>query len=98
MDWSFIERFTPMYTKAAVLTLTIGAAGIVCAVIVGLVCAMVKYYAAYRAAVFSVFRASESGNTAVKRGVRHNRSYISGRELYGGELFKRAELGGKNTA
>ena len=33
-----------MYTKAAVLTLTIGAAGIVCAVIVGLVCAMVKYY------------------------------------------------------
>ena len=44
MDLSFIERFTPMYTKAAVLTLTIGAAGIVSAVIVGLVCAMVKYY------------------------------------------------------
>lgn len=33
-----------MYAEAALLTLTIGAAGIVCAVIVGLVCAMVKYY------------------------------------------------------
>lgn len=44
MNWSFIEKFTPMYAKAAGLTLTIGAAGIVCAVILGLVCAMVKYY------------------------------------------------------
>lgn len=44
MDWSFIVKFTPMYAEAALLTLTIGAAGIVCAVIVGLVCAMVKYY------------------------------------------------------
>ena len=33
-----------MYAEAALLTLTIGATGIVCAVIVGLVCAMVKYY------------------------------------------------------
>lgn len=44
MDWSFIEKFTPMYAEAALLTLTIGAAGIVCAAIVGLVCAVVKYY------------------------------------------------------
>lgn len=44
MNWSFIEKFTPMYARAAALTLTIGAAGIVCAAMVGLVCAMVKYY------------------------------------------------------
>ena len=33
-----------MYAEAALLTLTIGAAGIVCAVILGFACAMVKYY------------------------------------------------------
>ncbi len=33
-----------MYAEAALLTLTIGAAGIVCAVILGFACAMAKYY------------------------------------------------------
>lgn len=44
MDWSFIERFAPMYCEAAVLTVTIGVFGIVLAIAVGLVCALVKYY------------------------------------------------------
>lgn len=44
MDWSFIEKFTPMYAQAALLTVTIGAAGIALAIVTGLVCALVKYY------------------------------------------------------
>ena len=44
MDWSFITRYSPLYVKAAVLTLTIGAVGIVLAAVVGLLCAFAKYY------------------------------------------------------
>lgn len=44
VNWSFIERFTPMYVEAAALTLTIGVIGILCALAVGLICALVKYY------------------------------------------------------
>lgn len=44
MDWSFITRYSPLYVKAAVLTLTIGAAGIVLAAVLGLLCAFAKYY------------------------------------------------------
>ena len=44
MDWSFIEKFTPMYCEAAVLTVIIGAFGILIAIAIGLVCALVKYY------------------------------------------------------
>lgn len=44
LDWSFIKEFTPMYAQAALLTVTIGAIGIVLAIAVGLLCALVKYY------------------------------------------------------
>lgn len=44
VDFEFIEKFTPMYLEAARLTVVIGAAGIVLAAAVGLVCALVKYY------------------------------------------------------
>ncbi len=44
MDWSFITRYTPMYVKAAGLTLSIGGTGIVIALVIGLFCAVVKYY------------------------------------------------------
>lgn len=44
MNLDFIHKFTPMYLKAAWLTLTIGAAGIVLAAALGLLCALVKYY------------------------------------------------------
>lgn len=44
MDWSFIQKFAPMYVEAAGLTVSIGALGIVLAIAVGLVCALVKYY------------------------------------------------------
>lgn len=44
MDWSFITQYSPLYVKAAVLTLTIGAAGIVLAAVIGLLCAFAKYY------------------------------------------------------
>ncbi|MBD5383782.1 MAG: amino acid ABC transporter permease [Ruminococcaceae bacterium] len=44
MDFNFIQKFLPMYAKAALLTLIIGVVGIVLSVIIGLVCALVKYY------------------------------------------------------
>ena len=44
MDISFIQRFAPMYAEAALLTLGIGTVGIVLSVVVGLICALVKYY------------------------------------------------------
>ena len=44
MDWSFIQKFAPVYAEAGVLTVTIGVVGIILSVAVGLVCALVKYY------------------------------------------------------
>ena len=43
MDWEFIVKYLPMYEKAAWLTVRIGFAGAACAIIVGLICAVVQY-------------------------------------------------------
>ncbi len=44
MDISFIEKFAPMYAKAALLTIGVALAGILLSIVVGLLCALVKYY------------------------------------------------------
>ena len=44
MDWNVIAQSLPLYKKAAWLTLRLGLAGIVIAIVVGLVCALVQYY------------------------------------------------------
>ena len=44
MDWNVIGQYLPLYKKAAWLTLRLGLAGIVIAIVVGLVCALVQYY------------------------------------------------------
>ena len=44
MDISFIEKFAPMYAKAALLTIWVALAGILLSIVVGLLCALVKYY------------------------------------------------------
>lgn len=44
MDWNVIAQYLPLYKKAAWLTLRLGLAGIVIAITVGLVCALVQYY------------------------------------------------------
>ena len=44
MNWEFIIKYFPLYQRAAVLTVKIGAIGIVFAVLVGLICAAVQYY------------------------------------------------------
>ena len=46
MDWNVIAQYLPLYKKAAWLTLRLGLAGIVIAIVVGLVCALVQYYKA----------------------------------------------------
>ena len=44
MDWNVIAQYLPLYKKTAWLTLRLGLAGIVIAIVVGLVCALVQYY------------------------------------------------------
>jgi len=44
VDWNVIAQYLPLYKKAAWLTLRLGLAGIVIAIAVGLVCALVQYY------------------------------------------------------
>ena len=44
MDWNVIAQYLPLYKQAAWLTLRLGLAGIVIAIVVGLVCALVQYY------------------------------------------------------
>ena len=42
MNWEFIMKYLPLYQKAAVLTVKIGTAGIICAVLIGLLCTAVQ--------------------------------------------------------
>lgn len=44
MDFEFIKKFIPMYVEAARLTLIIGVIGIVLSAVIGLLCALAKYY------------------------------------------------------
>ena len=44
MNWKFIMKYLPLYEKAAVLTVRIGAMGVVIAILVGLICAAIQYY------------------------------------------------------
>ena len=44
MDWNVIAQYLPLYKKDEWLTLRLGLAGIVIAIVVGLVCALVQYY------------------------------------------------------
>lgn len=43
MNWDFIVKYLPMYERAAVLTIKLGLMGVVCAVILGLICAVIQY-------------------------------------------------------
>ena len=44
MDWSVIQQYLPQYQKAAVLTVRLGVAGILLAIVIGLICAVLQYY------------------------------------------------------
>ena len=41
MDWNAIQQYLPLYQKAAVLTVRLGVAGIIFAIIIGLACAVI---------------------------------------------------------
>ena len=43
MNWEFILKYLPMYERAAWLTIRIGFAGVVCDIILGLICAVIQY-------------------------------------------------------
>lgn len=44
MNWEFILKYLPLYQKAAWLTVRIGFAGVLLAVVTGLLCAAIQYY------------------------------------------------------
>lgn len=44
MDWGFIQRFLPMYVRAAGLTLRIGCIGILLSMALGLLCCVARVY------------------------------------------------------
>ena len=44
MNWEFIFTYLPLYQKAAWLTVKIGSAGVVLAIVIGLLCAAIQYY------------------------------------------------------
>ena len=44
MNWDFIMKYLPLYQKAAVLTVKIGAAGILFSILIGLFCAAAQYF------------------------------------------------------
>lgn len=44
MDFGFMTKYAPMYVQAAWLTLRLGVIGILCSLLIGLVCAILQYY------------------------------------------------------
>lgn len=44
MDWDYIVNYLPLFEKATLLTLRIGWIGIILAIVVGLLCAVIQYY------------------------------------------------------
>ena len=44
MDFEFIKKVTPMYVEASSLTLKLALTGILLSLILGLICALIKYY------------------------------------------------------
>lgn len=44
MDLNFIAEYIPLFAKAALLTVRLGVAGILLAIIIGLVCSLILYY------------------------------------------------------
>jgi amine acid ABC transporter, permease protein, 3-TM region, His/Glu/Gln/Arg/opine family len=43
LDWGFISKYTPLYVRAAGLTVQIALAGIVLSFLVGLICSIIQY-------------------------------------------------------
>lgn len=44
LNWDVIAQYIPLYQKAAILTVKLGILGVLFAVLIGLVCALVQYY------------------------------------------------------
>lgn len=44
MDFSFTQKYTPLYVEAAKLTMRIAVVGIILAILTGLVCSICRYY------------------------------------------------------
>ena len=57
MDWNAIQQYLPLYQKAAVLTVRLGVAGIIFAIIIGLACAVIQHAAAGAAVLYLLWPA-----------------------------------------
>ena len=108
MNWEFIEKYLPMYEKAALLTVKIGIVGILFAILVGLICAAVQYYKVPVLRWIVTVYVELSRNTPllvqlffiyygfpdpdVGGAVRCSRSGIFRRQLYGRKLPQRSGI------
>ena len=105
MDFEFIREQTPLYIEAAKLTLHMAVIGVLLAIVVGLVCSMIKYF---RIPVLRqivecyielsrntplliqlFFLYSENRDCPQFRTVCDHRTDLSRRQLYGRSLPKR---------
>lgn len=44
LNWEVIWQYLPLYQEAAILTVRLGTAGIILAILIGLICAIVQYF------------------------------------------------------
>ena len=44
LDWEVIQKYLPLFEDAALLTVKIGVIGIIFSIIVGVICAAIRYY------------------------------------------------------
>lgn len=44
VDWEFILKYLPLYGKAAILTIRLGVSGVLLSVLIGILCAAVRYF------------------------------------------------------
>ena len=44
MDFAFIKEYAPVFYQAGKLTVVMAAAGIICSIVLGLICSLIRYY------------------------------------------------------
>ena len=103
MNWDFIIKYLPMYERAALLTVKLGLAGVICVIIVGLICAIIQYekvpvarqiVAVYielsrNTPLLYILWTSKDWNPDRSADMWNRRTDISWRKLYGRSVSKR---------
>ena len=99
MNWDFIIKYLPMYERAALLTVKLGLAGVICAIIVGLICAIIQYEKVPVARQIVAVYIELSRNTLPKIGIQTDPQTcgIAGLTFLGGSYMAEAFRSGLET-